>query len=190
MSNFLNLSRGISKYNGGEYDGYVIVKLEWQIKGNVVEADADILRERTGYCQIKSTGFENNVETGFIIITLLGGKMEGDEATGVPVAEDAKDLAKLSFNQAEVLTYLDAVQDTNPIHKGEGAIVPGGMVLAALQDKVAETMPWFKDVNAKYIAHFLAPIDVGETFTIARTSKGLCVYTARQGECIRVSKKL
>lgn len=190
MSNFLNLSRGMSKYNGGEYDGYVIVKLEWKITGNILEAEADILRERTGYCQIKSTGFENNKETGFIIITMLGGKLDGNEASGVQVSADIEDLASLSFSQEEVIQYLDAVQDTNPIHKGKGAIVPGGMVLAALQDKIAETISWFNDANARFVAQFLAPIDVDEVFAIAKTPKGLCVYTERQGECIRVSKKI
>ena len=189
MSNFLTLSRGMSRYNGGEYDGYVIVKLEWQITGNVVDADSKIVRERSGYCQIKSIGVDNGEETGYLTMTLLGGKMDDNAVVGTSIPTDVSDLAELSFSQEEVLVYLDAVQDTNPIHKGAGAIVPGGMVLATLQDKLAETMPWFKDANAKFTAQFLAPIDVGETFTIAQSKNGLCVYTKRLGECIRISKK-
>lgn len=189
MSNFLNLSRGMSKYNGGEYDGYVIAKLEWKTTGDITSTRADILRERVGYCQIKSTGFNNNEETGFIIMTMLGGRLDAGESAGIKVSPDLRILAELTFNHEDVLRYLDVVDDTNPIHKGEGAIVPGGMVLAALQDSVSETIPWFIDTNTKFVAQFVAPIQVGETFTIAKCENGLCVYTSRQGECIKISKK-
>ncbi|MDO4178457.1 MAG: hypothetical protein Q4D21_04620 [Phascolarctobacterium sp.] len=190
LNNFLKLSRGMKRYNGGEYDGFVIVRLEWQILGNVQEADAQVLRERTGYCQIKSTGKDKDEETGYIIITMLGGKLDGNSEVGLQVSEGLKDLASLSFNEAEVLEYLQTVEDTNPIHQGANAIVPGGMVLAYLQDKVFETKEWFENKEAKFTAQFLAPINVGEKFVIAQSEKGLCVYTSRLGECIRITKKI
>lgn len=189
MSSFINLSKGMSRFNGGEYDGFVIAKLEWQITGTISAADSKIQRERAGYCQIKSTGLDNGKETGFLIMTLLGGKMDDAEIVRNPVPDGIKDLVELSFSQEKVLVYLEAVQDTNPIHKGEGAIVPGGMVLAYLQDKISETTFWFQETNVKFVAQFLAPIDVGENFIVARSKNGLCVYTKRLGECIRISKK-
>ena len=190
MSNFINLSRGVSKFNGGEYDGFVIVKLDWSIKDKILAADSNVVRERAGYCQIKSVGVNEGQETGYLLVTMLGGRIDGIEMTHAAPPEDLKDLVELKFSQPEVDAYLEAVQDTNPIHRGEGAIVPGGMIIAALQDKVAETKAWFTEPEAKFTAHFIAPVDVGEKFKIGQNKAGLWVHTERLGECIKITKKI
>lgn len=189
MTDFLKLAAGLSNYNDGRYDGYVIGKAEWMLNGSVQIVESNIIKEKKDYLAIEVTGYDlGHLLTGRLIISMLKGKQEifdgeavlrhGDEDLflihkDVPQKPDLKKTGTpFCFNQNDVKAYLETVHDTNPIHRGQQAIVPGLMLLDFILER-------------EYISHgmesgrvrFINPLKVGTPFIFRKHTRELQIVS-------------
>lgn len=49
-----------------------------------------------------------------------------------------KTLGNLVFSAEQTSRFLDSVSDSNPVHRGEGAIVPGFMIMNYIVEQTGE----------------------------------------------------
>ena len=144
LNGFLQLVKALAAYNDGMFDGYVIAKVLWNVSGEYAYVEAAMIKQKPGYAVIRVTGRnQDKNETGFLQITLwkpgeVSKKCPEQEGTPCDLVqrmpEDHLDAdGTITIAQEQVDHYLNLVQDTNPIHRGRNAIVPGLYVLYELQ---------------------------------------------------------
>ena len=172
LNGFLQLVKALAEYNDGMFDGYVIAKALWNVSGEYAYIESALIKQRPGYAVIRVTGRnpDKNGE-GFLQITLWKPKgqreaskecMEQEKKQhGITLkmpgeCSDADDT--ITLTQKQVDRYLDLVQDTNPIHRGRNAIVPGLYVLHELQNR--KLLRGFFTECASYEAAFHQPLPV------------------------------
>lgn len=173
LNGFLQLVKALAEYNDGMFDGYVIAKVLWNIRGEYAYIESALIKQRPGYAVIRVTGRnpDKNGE-GFLQITLWKPKEQWEASKecmeqekkqhgitqGMPGdCSDADDT--ITITQKQVDRYLDLVQDTNPIHRGRNAIVPGLYVLYELQRR--KSLQEFFTEHASYETAFHQPLPVG-----------------------------
>lgn len=174
LNGFLQLVKALAVYNDGAFDGYVIARVLWNIGGECVCVDTTLVRQRPGYAVIRVTGRDQDKnETGFLQITLWKPKAQGEslaehsEQKGMQrsvmqewMQKDRSDAdGTITIMQEQIDQYLDLVQDTNPIHRGSNAIVPGLYMLYELQDR--KLLQEFFAGHVCYEAVFHQPLPVG-----------------------------
>ena len=178
LNGFLQLVKALAAYNDGIFDGYVIAKVLWNVGGEYAYVDAASIKQRPGYAVIRVTGRnQDKNETGFLQITLWRPKeqressAERSEQEGMQcdliqrMPEDHLDAdGMITIAQEQVDHYLDLVQDTNPIHRGRNAIVPGLYILYELQRR--ELLQGFFTKHASYETAFHQPLPVGASCQI------------------------
>ena len=117
----LKLIRALSEYNGPTYDGAVMARAV--IKASVLEngdystRPVKMAPPRMGIIEAYKEGAAS------LTVTLLRPLVRaGEMPETVPQGEK-----QLSFviDKPEINAYLDAVDDTNSIHRGENPVVPG-----------------------------------------------------------------
>lgn len=173
LNGFLQLVQALAEYNDGMFDGYVIAKVLWNIRGEYAYIESALIKQRPGYAVIRVTGRnpDKNGE-GFLQITLWKPKEQWEASKecmeqekkqhgitqGMPGdCSDADDT--ITITQKQVDRYLDLVQDTNPIHRGRNAIVPGLYILHELQNR--KLLRGFFAECASYETAFHQPLPVG-----------------------------
>mgnify|MGYP000770924217 FL=1 len=77
----------------------------------------------------------------------------------------------ITIAQEQVDHYLNLVQDTNPIHRGRNAIVPGLYVLYELQRR--KSLQEFFTEHASYETAFHQPLPVGVCCRIEAKDDGV-----------------
>lgn len=176
LNGFLQLVKALAAYNDGMFDGYVIAKVLWKVSGEYAYVDTALIRQRPGYAVIRVTGRDSEQdEEGFLQITLWKPKEQREvskkhpEPDSVPcdhAQRRSRDYADgtIRFTQEQVDHYLNLVQDTNPIHRGTNAIVPGLYALYELQSwKLLQD--YFTE-HASYEAAFRQPLPVGASCSV------------------------
>lgn len=170
LNGFLQLVKALAAYNDGMFDGYVIAKVLWNVSGEYAYVEAAMIKQRPGYAVIRVTGRnQDKNETGFLQITLwkpgeVSKKCPEQEGTPCDLvqrmSEDHLDVdGTLTIMQEQVDQYLNLVQDTNPIHRGRNAIVPGLYILHELQNR--KLLRVFFAECASYETAFHQPLPVG-----------------------------
>lgn len=170
LNGFLQLVKALAAYNGGMFDGYVIAKVLWNVSGEYAYVDAAMIKQRPGYAVIRVTGKnQDKNETGFLQITLwkpgeIPPKYPEQDETRCNIVQrmpcDHLDTdGTITIAQEQVDHYLNLVQDTNPIHRGRNAIVPGLYVLYELQSR--KLLQEFFTEHASYETVFHQPLPVG-----------------------------
>lgn len=185
LNGFLQLVKALAEYNDGMFDGYVIAKVLWNIRGEYAYIESALIKQRPGYAVIRVTGRnpDKNGE-GFLQITLWKPKEQWEASKecmeqekkqhgitqGMPGdCSDADDT--ITITQKQVDRYLDLVQDTNPIHRGRNAIVPGLYVLYELQRR--KSLQEFFTEHASYETAFHQPLPVGVCCRIEAKDDGV-----------------
>lgn len=171
MMDFLKLAAGLSVYNGGEYDGYVIGRAVLELSGKIVKTENRIRLKRKNYVVMDVTGYGAGQEiTGRLEVTMVKPTAVFKEQTKVQEPEEE---AACLFTQEQVDRYLLAVQDTNPIHRGKAAVVPGLMLVDFLLQQ---------EVPVQKI-RFVEPLPVGTSFIVETDSSGVRVLSANRKIC-------
>lgn len=169
---FLKLAAGLSVYNGGEYDGYVIGRAAIELSGKIVKTATRIRVERKNYVVMDVTGYGIDQEiTGRLEVTMVKppAGFKGQTREQEPEKEDGACL----FTQEQVDRYLLAVQDTNPIHRGKAAVVPGLMLVDFLLQQ---------EVPVQKI-RFVEPLLVGTSFVVEKERSGVCILSVNRKIC-------
>jgi len=170
MTDFRKLAAGLSAYNGGGYDGYVIARAKWRLEREVHTVESRIKTEREGYLVIEVTGYDDTQNTaGRLQVTMLKAKAPFKTEN---VKKQGAVKGAFSFTQEQVEEYLDSVQDTNPIHRGENAIVPGLMLLDFILN-LEQPVPGKEERTIR----FREPLFVGKP----------CIYLVKDGKICIIS---
>ena len=82
---------------------------------------------------------------------------KGSERIGVQ-SRSCHSASSLTVTENEIQSYLQAVNDTNPIHQGKSAIVPGFLMV----NKMFEMFQIFTTGSFQVDVRFLTPLQVGE----------------------------
>ena len=141
-----------------------------------------MIKQKPGYAVIRVTGRnQDKNETGFLQITLwkpgeVSKKCPEQEGTPCDLVqrmpEDHLDAdGTITIAQEQVDHYLNLVQDTNPIHRGRNAIVPGLYVLYELQRR--KSLQEFFTEHASYETAFHQPLPVGVCCRIEAKDDGV-----------------
>ena len=182
LNGFLQLVKALAAYNDGMFDGYVIAKVLWNVSGEYAYVETAMIKQKPGYAVIRVTGRnQDKNETGFLQITLwkpgeVSKKCPEQEGTPCDLVqrmpEDHLDAdGTITIAQEQVDHYLNLVQDTNPIHRGRNAIVPGLYVLYELQRRKA--LQEFFTEHASYETAFHQPLPVGVCCRIEAKDDGV-----------------
>lgn len=172
MTDFLKLAAGLSVYNGGAYNGYVIGRADWELSGKIIRAVSKIRRERKNYVVMDVTGYGAKQEvTGRLAVTMV--KPLGISREETEASEAGKEEAAFLFTQEQVDRYLLTVRDTNPIHKGNTAVVPGLLLVDFL-------LQW--EVPVQKI-RFVEPLPVGTAFIVETGTEGVRILSVNRKIC-------
>lgn len=189
MTDFLKLAAGLSVYNDGRYDGYVIGRVQWLLHGSIQTVESSIMKEKKDYLLLNVNGYGAGLLThGRLVVTMLKRNLEipedrmvltdADKSSFMPMKESAIEYSSgenekiFYFDRNQVDIYLKAVRDTNPVHYGERAIVPGLMLLDFILKRESLT-GGAKDGTIR----FLNPMRVNDRFQIRQDSKELKIVS-------------
>ena len=183
MTDFLKLAAGLSAYNDGRYDGYVIGRAEWTLNGDIQNVESSIKKEKKGYLLVEVIGYDaEHSQNGTLVVTMRYSNIFNRK---IILQDDGKALTVLHketfmekreesfcFCRKKVDIYLKTVGDTNPIHYGAQAIVPGLMLLDFMLDKEIIS----GNVQNGTI-RFLNPIRLNDRFLIQKDNQGLKIVS-------------
>lgn len=187
MKDFITLVTALSSYNDGRYDGYRIGRACLELAGEICFADSTIQKEKGNYLVLEVIGYDGNGKaSGNLTVTLMRqsevpsdvasacqGQKEPDTDLDVGVLSDV-----FSFGQEQVDRYLDMVQDTNPIHRGEAAIVPGLMLVDFLLDRKL-LLPR----DRRQEIRFRTSLPVGNACSTIRVNRSVWITSPDRKEC-------
>ncbi len=177
MTDFLKLAEGLSVYNDGRYDGYAIGRAWWQLEGQIYTVESRIQMEKEGYAVIEVKGFDNvhdvagelNVTLVKMDVPLYGKIIEKKQP-------DAKE--QFCFTPAQVECYLKQVQDTNIIHKGDEAVVPGLMLIDFTLEKGMIPLG-----EKRCSVRFKNPMFIGSYFVYYMQDGEICIGSPGEEIC-------
>ncbi len=179
----LGLEKTLSGLAG--YEGWMIAKCRFcfdEKKGNHTGGTEDsdqpedkspvyqmrVLKSDARLAQVYITGESEGYEDGLNVTLIDPGCFSGEkgpERTSVHTRL-SQSAPSLTVTEKEIQSYLQAVNDTNPIHQGERAIVPGFLMV----NKMFEMFQIFTTSPIKVDVRFLTPLQVGEEIQfIAKT---------------------
>ena len=165
------------------YDGYVIGKLvvkqiekpiekqdtknekEGNQEGNLNDghkANAVIKKQREGYAVICAEQMRGPLHRSVTMHLMKPSGVATDlsDMEKIDALETTSIVKTIRFHQKEVDEFTALVKDTNSIHRGEHAIVPGMQMVALLLQSVKEQEPFTLSLK------FKAPMLVGQELTI------------------------
>ena len=171
----LGLEKTLSGLAG--YEGWMIAKCRFcfdEKKGNHAGGTVDfdqpedkspvyqmqVLKSDARLAQVciteESRGKEDSLNVTLIDPGCFSGE-KGSERTNVLI-KTSQSASSLKVTEKEIQSYLQAVNDTNPIHQGERAIVPGFLMV----NKMFEMFQIFTTCPIQVDVRFLTPLQVGE----------------------------
>lgn len=176
----LKLIRALSEYNGPTYDGAVMAKAA--IRATNLDADDYLTRPikmappRMGVMEAYKEGAAS------LTVTLLRPLVRtGEMPEEVPQGEK---LLSFAINKEEINAYLDAVDDTNSIHRGDNPVVPGLCMIEHLWRALNKPLPLNWDVKFKMPAFADETIDIYKNGTkLEGYCGGRALFTVAVKEC-------
>ncbi len=157
-----NMESALSEFQG--FQGWVIGKCSVWIRKTREEREKlshAILLKRNDMLAVFQVYGNNRQFDGMLQVTLIKPYLKKS------VEERRKDkrgktLGNLVFSAEQINRFLDSVSDNNPVHRGDGAIVPGFMIMNDIMVRTGEEV--MKKIGKNFVmeARFLVPMKVGE----------------------------
>lgn len=91
-----------------------------------------------------------------------------------PADDGTGDAGELCISRAEMERFLQQTGDTNPLHSGADAILPGFLIL----NRIMSLLPEAPSPEAALEFRFLSPLHPGEAALIKKTSDGYALFAA------------
>lgn len=173
------LEKKLSEFEG--FEGWVIGKVLFQIEqhGEFCETGKKLLRQNSKMAVMEV--YEKNQDyCGKMNVTLFyPDKKEASDQPFVEEREESFEKAQMfCFSQKKVDHYLEITGDSNPIHKGENAIVPGFLMINQMMERcLASDM---KSINGN--VRFYKPVFV-ERELFAEQEQGIWKGFQRKEVC-------
>lgn len=162
----LKLIRALSEYNGLTYDGAVMAKAAIRAtdlsNGEYLTRPVKMAPPRMGVMEAYREGAAS------LTVTLLRPLVRAGEMP--EVVPQGEKLLSFVIDKDEINAYLDAVNDTNSIHRGDNPVVPGLCMVERLWRELDKPMPLNWDVK------FKMPAFAGETIDVYKNGGALDGY--------------
>lgn len=171
-----NMESALSEFQG--FQGWVIGKCSVWIRNTKEEKEknkekfsrAILLKRNSMLAAFQIYGSNRQLE-GMLRVTLIKPFLT------MAVKERWRDkrgkiLGKLVFSAEQTSQFLDSVSDNNPIHEGDGATVPGFMIMNDIVEQTREEI--LKKMGKNFVteARFLFPMKVGEVAELYKEDMG------------------
>lgn len=168
-----------STFSGvGQFDGWMIAKLNFRrlLKGSQVVSkekyEAVVLRQRARYAILESEDDAWQIQMHLIKPREQkkeDGSREGHKKCLEKESFSGEEIARWKLDKKEILDFVNAVEDMNPIHRREHAIVPGFLFVEKLwtDAKVAEQINKWQEFQLI----FSNPAYEEETITLLKEEK-------------------
>ena len=135
---YRNILRRFS--NTGNYDGYFIGKVSLEFNpaadvGKMSENQAHIIKSRENYAELAASGdFADGYLSIHMYLMKPVSKAAAQSNSGDQNKHDVpnKCTPDMIFSKSEILSFVSATGDSNPIHQGEHPVVPGLLILEKL----------------------------------------------------------
>ena len=135
---YRNILRRFS--NTGNYDGYFIGKVSLEFNpaadvGKMSENQAHIIKRRENYAELAASGdFADGYLSIHMYLMKPVSKATAQSNYGVQnkSAPANEYTPNMIFSKSEILSFVSATGDFNPIHQGEHPVVPGLLILEKL----------------------------------------------------------
>lgn len=155
---YRNILRRFS--NTGNYDGYFIgkVSLEFNMAadaGKMSENQAHIIKSRENYAELAASGdFADGYLSIHMYLMKPVSKAAAQNNSGDQNKHDVpnKYTPNMIFSKSEILSFVSATGDFNPIHQGEHPVVPGLLIMEKL----------ILDLMHSFIIRFRTPLYADE----------------------------
>ena len=135
---YRNILRRFS--NTGNYDGYFLGKVSLEFNpaadvGKMSENQAHIIKSRENYAELAASGdFADGYLSIHMYLMKPVSKAAAQSNSGDQNKHDVpnKCTPDMIFSKSEILSFVSATGDSNPIHQGEHPVVPGLLILEKL----------------------------------------------------------
>lgn len=135
---YRNILRRFS--NVGNYDGYFIGKVSLEFNpaadaGKMSENQAHIIKSRENYAELATGGdFADGYLSIHMYLMKPVSKAVAQNNSGDQNKYDVQNkyTQDMIFSKSEILSFVSATGDFNPIHQGEHPVVPGLLILEKL----------------------------------------------------------
>ncbi len=180
----LGLEKTLSGLSG--YEGWMIAKCRFCLKEQKEDRAEELLHfeqpDDQGYTykmqvqgrdarlvKVRITGQSRRAEERLEVTLIDPGSLSREKQPDrTPVlAEDTRSSTPLTVTEKEIQSYLQAVNDTNPIHRGKDAIVPGFLMVNRLFEMFQDWIPDQLQMDVR----FLTPLQVGEEAVFSMSSE-------------------
>lgn len=180
----LGLEKTLSGLSG--YEGWMIAKCRFCLSGRKEDRAEELLHfeqpDDQGYTykmqvqgsdarlvKVLITGQSRRAEDRLEVTLIDPGSLSGGKQSDrTPVlAEDTQSSPSLTVTEKEIQSYLQAVNDTNPIHQGKDAIVPGFLMVNRLFELFQDRLPDQLQMDVR----FLTSLQVGEEAVFSMDSE-------------------
>lgn len=122
-----------ARLRGGSYDGAMIIKTAWEKTGGDDIEEPEVLREtrRLIVFQARYAG------EALTVSMLLNPKMAEAQESATEAVPQGKKAASWCLSRQDIIDFVTAVGDSNPIHRSEVPVVPGML----LMDRIKNILP-------------------------------------------------
>lgn len=135
---------------------------EYTYKMQVQKSDARLVK-------VLITGRSRREEDSLEVTLIDPGSLSGGIQPGrtlIPT-ENTRSSPSLTVTEKEIQSYLQAVNDTNPIHQGKDAIVPGFLMVNRMFVMFQDRLPDQLQLDVR----FLMPLQTGEEAVFSMSSE-------------------
>lgn len=181
----LGLEKTLSKLSG--YEGWMIAKCRFCLKkqredsssGRLLHFEQPDNEEYAYKMQVQKsdarlvkvliTGRSRREEDSLEVTLIDPGSLSRGKQparTFVPT-ENTQSSTTLTVTEKEIQLYLQAVNDTNPIHQGKDAIVPGFLMVNRMFEMFQDRLPDQLQMDVR----FLMPLQTGEEAVFSMSSE-------------------
>lgn len=183
---FRNLAGGFSVFSG--YDGYEIAQVELE-RGIKEELPGCEEKKRDRYATLKLIKNGKQMTMKLIrpketVEQILGSRMEeAHPVQELPRMESpqiqAEDAEKQGWSVTDIHKFTEAVGDTNSIHQGEQAVVPGLLMLETMLLECEKQKTVWKKIKMR----FYKPVFASQSVWITREGMELTARTKEEEIC-------
>ena len=168
----MRLIRQLAACKCCDFSGWFLAEASICLEGEICSFSLEICRKTKRGAILQVLGWDDGgscrQSLTVLLVKPIGVLQEpmSDCAAG-PVADEA--VWQYTFSEEEIQAYLAVSGDSNEIHKGKGAVVPGLYFLILLHQS-------FGLGNVRWRCRFRRPVYIGERLYLIRTLAGMEGY--------------
>ena len=129
------LAKITAKLKDGKYDGVMIIKARWERIECNDSYEPDIVKETKRMLVCQACYHNQRLSTTMLLNPAMDNTLPAGD-----FPKEAMNSCWHTFTRQEVLDFVEAVGDTNPIHRTEQPVVPGLLLLETIKAGLPENL--------------------------------------------------